>query len=66
MVSFERIDADLDIEISVETRYRILAPREAITIPAVFGILGLSAIIGGLVLAKRIEALYDEEVYPIH
>ena len=61
IVSFERIDTDLDVEFRIETQYRTLAPREDITIPAIFGILGLSAIIGGLFIAYRIGKEYPDE-----
>ena len=62
IVRFERIDTDLDIEIKVETEYRILVPREDITIPAVLGILGVSAIIIGIYFATRIDRYYDDEI----
>jgi hypothetical protein len=62
IVSFERIDTDLDIEISVETEYRILVPREDISIPAIFGILGVSAIIIGIYFATRIDRYLADEL----
>jgi hypothetical protein len=55
MVRLERIDTDLITEFSVETQYQAQAPRKDIIIPAIFGIFGISAIIGGLFLAFRID-----------
>ncbi len=62
IVSFERIDTDLDIEISVETEHRILVPRQDIAIPAIFGILGVSAIIIGIYFATRIDRYLADEL----
>ncbi len=61
-VSFERIDTDLVIEISVETQYKTVAPREDITIPAIFGIVGISAIIIGIYYATRIDRYLADEL----
>jgi hypothetical protein len=55
VVTFERIDTDLDVEFIVDTQIQALVPREDIVIPAIFGILGISAIIGGLFLAHRLN-----------
>jgi len=57
VVNFERIDTDLDIEFSVDIQFRIVAPREDIRIPAIFCIMGLSAIIGALFIAYRMDSL---------
>lgn len=63
ILGLERIDADSNVEIAVETQYRILAPREDIAIPAIFGILGLSGIIVSLFIANRIDRNDDKTQY---
>jgi len=55
VLSFERIGTDLNGEFSIEVQYRTLAPREDILLPALFGVFGLIAIIGGFIVAYRIE-----------
>lgn len=55
LVRLERTDTDLNGEVSVQIQYRTLAARKDITIPAIFGIFGLIAIISGLVLPYRPE-----------
>jgi len=55
VVSFERIDTDLDVEFRVERQIQVIIPREDITIPAIFGILGISAILGGLFIAYSFD-----------
>ncbi len=62
IVSFERIDTDLDIEISVETEYRILVLRQNIAIPAILGILGVNAIVIGIYFATRIDRYLADEL----
>ena len=56
VVSFERIDTDLNGEFSVEIQYQTPLPREDIILPAIFGVFGLIAIIGGLSLAYRLDS----------
>ncbi len=55
VVSFERIDTDLNGAFNVEIQYQIRTPREDIIMPAIFGAFGLIAIIGGLSLANRLD-----------
>lgn len=55
VVSFERIDTDLDIEFRLERRFLAILPRDDITIPAIFGVLGISAILVALFTAIRMD-----------
>lgn len=61
ILGLERVDTDSIIEIRVETQYRILAPRENITLPVIFGVLGLSGIIVALFIAYKIGKQYPDE-----
>lgn len=54
-VNFERIDADLDVQFTVDIQYLTLTPREDIVLPAIFGVLGLFVIIGGFFIAYRFD-----------
>lgn len=63
ILGLERIDADSTIEIKVETQYRVLAPREDITIPAIFGILGFLCILVALFIAYGIDRNYNDETH---
>ncbi|TFG26502.1 hypothetical protein EU528_14310 [Candidatus Thorarchaeota archaeon] len=62
-LGLERVDADSNIEIGVETQYRILIPREDITIPVIFSILGFSGIIVALFIAYGIDRNYNDELH---
>ncbi len=55
VVSLERIATDVDGQFSVEVQYRTLASKEDITVPALYGVFGLFAIILGLFLAYRLD-----------